>query len=144
MSATAVRTRALLDAGLASGGHQLARIDNDRAARRLALRLLPRALKQRFDATAAAGLDATIELRILASPGGGERRFTLRITDGELTVAREASAAAQAWLAASLADMILVVTGSVPWTAQLAAGKFELGGDPFVALRVPGLMNFRG
>jgi hypothetical protein len=136
------RARAAARALLAFGGPQAARIDNNRATRAVALRVLPLAVAQRFDASMARDLDVVLELRIFASPGGGEVRYGLWVSHGALTIRRGAPNDARAWVGGALGDLILVVAGSVPWTEMLATGRLQLGGDPFMALRVPGLLSF--
>ncbi len=128
-------------AALAAGGQRAARIDNHPRSRQFALAALPQVIARRFDAEAARGLHATLEVRIAASPGGEEVRYTARIDDGTLDFRRGAAPDARAWFGGSLADLILVVSGSEPWTALMAQGRLELGGDPFTALRVPGLFR---
>ena len=40
-------------------------------------------------------------------------------------------------------DLLRLAVGSVGWPQLLAAGRLELTGDPFLALRFPGLFRLR-
>jgi predicted lipid carrier protein YhbT len=125
-----------------SSGSFAARADNMKLSRRVAVRLLPKLLVRRFVSEKADGLEAVIELRVNESKGGPELRFTMAIKDNQLAVTRGAAPEARAWLSGGLNDFVLIASGATPWTELLAAGRLELGGDPFTALRVPVLLNF--
>lgn len=127
---------------LATGGGVAARLDRNRLTRQAALRALPPLVEQLFDSRYAEGLDTTIELRVLASLGGPQVDFAMRFKDGELVVTRGSAPDAKAWFGGRLSDMIRVASGNADWKDVLSSGRFELGGDPFVALRVPLLFGF--
>jgi predicted lipid carrier protein YhbT len=125
-----------------TGGRLAARSDNHSLPRRLALKAVPRVLAKRLVPEHAAGLQTLVELRVNASRGGEEVRFALQFSDGAMTVTRRAAPEASAWLGGSLSDLVLITSGARSWTELLAAGRLELGGDPFTALRVPVLLAF--
>jgi hypothetical protein len=117
----------------------LARRDRGRLAHALILRLLPRAIARRFDGDAASGLDATLELAIRhdARPAS----YALAIADARCTVSREAPARADARARIGADDLILLAGGAVTWPQLLSSGRFELTGDPFMALRFASLFR---
>jgi hypothetical protein len=120
-------------------GRQLARLDRARVIHWLILRLLPRAIARRFDPAAAHDLDATLALSI---------RHPVRPASYELAIAgarcavrsgAPATAAARATMGAD--DLILLASGAVSWPELLSGGRFELAGDPFLALRFASLFR---
>jgi hypothetical protein len=90
-----------------------------------------------FDRHAARDLTATFAIRV----GIGRRRrsFGVRVENGRLMRAAPSEAAATVTVAAR--DMLRLATGSVGWPQLLASGRLELAGDPFLALRFPGLFR---
>jgi hypothetical protein len=111
----------------------LARRDRGPVMHRLILAVLPRAIAHRFDAAAADDLDATLELSIRheSRPAG----FALAITDARCTVRRGSPAHAHARASIGADDLILLAAGAATWPQLLSSGRFELTGDPFLALR---------
>ncbi len=105
------------------------------------VRALPRAITRRFDAAAADDLRATIELAVRDPGDGPPRYFTLRIADNRCQVrpGPEPQASARALLSAD--DLIALVRGKVTWPQLISGGRFELSGDPFVALRFASLFH---
>ncbi|MBO0768599.1 MAG: SCP2 sterol-binding domain-containing protein [Solirubrobacterales bacterium] len=136
-----VRVNPVLSATIVRGGRIAAHVDNNPATRRAALRALPAVLRQRFDAQAAGDLNAVVELRVSASEGGPEARFRLEIADGELHVTRTSAPEAQAWLSASLGDMIRIVSGNEGLWELLSQKRLDFGGEPFTALRMPAVLR---
>jgi hypothetical protein len=90
-----------------------------------------------FDRQAARDLTATFAIRV----GIGRRRrsFGLRVQNGRLMRAAPSEAAATVTVAAR--DIVRLATGTVGWPQLLASGRLELAGDPFLALRFPGLFK---
>ena len=105
---------------------------------------MPRAIAARFDPDAAGDLEALFELCV-RDPGGGEPdRFWLTVGEGRCEVspvspsqAGGCSARPGASVTVGAGDMIRMVTGAAGWPALLSAGRLELAGDPFLALRFP-------
>jgi hypothetical protein len=106
------------------------------ASNRAVVAALPAGIGRRFDPAAAGDLDATLELRL------GTARFAVRVAGGRCTVERRPAPEAGAYVAISPGDLVRLVTGTVPWPVLLASRRLELGGDPFLALRFPGLFGF--
>jgi SCP-2 sterol transfer family protein len=117
----------------------LARRDRGRLVHRMVLALLPWAIARRFDPAAARGLEATLELAIRhhARPA----RYALAIASGRCSVGTGAPARAGARAAIGADDLILLAGGAVTWPQLLSSGRFELTGDPFLALRFAGLFR---
>jgi len=95
----------------------------------------------RFDPAHAAGLNATLALRVRIL--GGRRTLLLRVWvhDGRCEVTPGSSPDAGAQVAIGLLDMIRVALRLVAWPALLSSGRLELTGDPFLALRFPTLFR---
>jgi hypothetical protein len=132
------RARAVLSAG----GTRIARVDEHALTRRTALRSLPRVLESRIVPAAAADLDCVYELRVTASAGGPERRFTLTVADGRGRVQSRPAPEADAWVALSLADMIRLVSGAAQLWPLVAEHRVSLGGEIFTVMRFPRLLGF--
>ncbi|HWF54235.1 MAG TPA: SCP2 sterol-binding domain-containing protein [Solirubrobacteraceae bacterium] len=132
-----VRARTLL----ARGGERAAELSGRPATHRLFLRAVPAAMRQRFDADSARGLDTVLELRIRDPAGGAATPFTLAISNGSCTITRGGNGAARAGIELGSDDMIRLVSGGVGWPKLLAAGRLALSGDPFLGLRVPNLFR---
>jgi hypothetical protein len=128
----------VIAAGLAE---RAARLDRRRAAHRLILGALPLAIAQRFDPSAGGDLAATLELDIRDPDGGPPARFALMISDGRCTVRRGAAPAAVARALIGADDLIRLAGGVATWPELIAAGRFELSGDPFMALRFASLFR---
>jgi hypothetical protein len=88
-----------------------------------------------FDADKADGIDARIELRVAIR--GRLAFLTLAIADRRcgVRVGRAPDSSAAAMI--GLADLIRLVIGDVGWPQLLSNGRFQLSGDPFLALRLP-------
>lgn len=113
----------------------------NRLAHAVVLRALPRAIGMRFDASAADDLDATIELAIRDPADRPPRCFALAITNNRCAVRSgpEPRAGARALVGAD--DLIALVRGTVTWPELISSGRFELSGDPFLALRFASLFR---
>jgi hypothetical protein len=117
----------------------LARRDRGRGGHWVILRLLPRAIALRFDATAAHDLEATLELAIRHESRPAS--YALAIADARCAVSPGAPAQAGARATIGADDLILLAGGAVTWPQLLSNGRFELTGDPFLALRFAGLFR---
>ena len=94
-----------------------------------------------FDAGQAEGIDASIELRL--GIRGRLAFLTLRIADHTCTVLPGPAADASAAAMIGLADLIRLVIGDIGWPQLLSQGRFQLSGDPFLALRLPVVFRLR-
>jgi hypothetical protein len=105
----------------------------------LILAMLPKAIARRFDAAAAHDLDATLELAIRhdARPAS----YALAIAGARCSVRSGAPAQANARAAIGADDLILLAGGVVTWPQLLSNGRFQLTGDPFLALRFASLFR---
>jgi ubiquinone biosynthesis protein UbiJ len=92
-----------------------------------------------FDRQAARDLSATFALRVRL--GRRAVSFGLHVDQGRLHVARGAPADAGAAVTMHAHDLLRLATGAVGWPQLLATGRLELTGDPFRALRFPGLFR---
>jgi hypothetical protein len=106
---------------------------------RLILALLPRAIAVRFDPTAAQDLDATLELTVRHPERPAS--YALAIAEARCSVRRGRPAGAGARASIGAEDLILLAGGAVTWPQLLCSGRFELSGDPFLALRFAGLFR---
>jgi hypothetical protein len=117
----------------------LARRDRGRLAHWLILTLLPRAIARRFDAAAAHDLDATLELAIRHDSRPAS--YALAIAGASCSVSSGAPAQANATASIGADDLILLAGGAVTWPQLLSSGRFQLTGDPFLALRFASLFR---
>ncbi len=117
----------------------LAGRDRGPLAHRLILAMLPRAIARRFDAAAADDLDATLELSIRHESRPAS--YALAIAGARCTVQRGAPERAHARARIGADDLILLAGGAVTWPQLLSSGRFELTGDPFLALRFASLFR---
>lgn len=92
-----------------------------------------------FDRKSAGDLSATFALRVLT--GRRPLSFGLHIEQGRMRLSRGAPRDPGATVTAHARDLLRLVSGSVGWPQLLAAGRLELTGDPFLALRFPGLFR---
>jgi hypothetical protein len=117
----------------------LARRDRGPVMHRLILAVLPRAIAHRFDAVAAGDLDATLELSIRHDSRPAS--LTLAITEARCSVRPGSPAHAHARASVGADDLILLAGGAATWPQLLSSGRFELTGDPFLALRFASLFR---
>jgi hypothetical protein len=117
----------------------LARRDRGAVAHRLILALLPRAIARRFDAAAAHDLDATLELAIRHD--SRPATYALAIAGAQCAVHPGPAAGAHARATIGADDLILLAGGAITWPQLLSSGRFELTGDPFLALRFASLFR---
>jgi hypothetical protein len=117
----------------------LARRDYGRIVHGLILALLPQAIARRFDAAAAHDLEATLELAIRHHSRPAS--YALAIAGAHCSVRPGAPPRPQARATIGADDLILLAGGAVTWPQLLSSGRFELTGDPFLALRFAGLFR---
>lgn len=115
------------------GGERLA----ESAPRRAVLAFIPAGVGRRFDPGAAAGLDATFELRV------DGQAFAVRITEQRCVVTPGPATDPGATVIVGGDDLIRLASGAAAWPALLSCGRMELSGDPFLALRFPSLFGLR-
>ncbi len=123
------------------GGERVAGLNGRPVPHRVILRALPYAISRRFDPAAAGDLQAVFELCVTDPRGHGPARYELRIGDGQCQVKPGAAAEAGATATLGADDLIRMVSGAISFPELLASGRMELGGDPFLALRFPGLFR---
>lgn len=117
----------------------LARRDRGRLAHWFILTLLPRAIARRFDAAAAQDLDATLELAIRHDSRPAS--YALAITGAQCSVRPGPPDRANARATIGADDLIRLAGGAVTWPQLLSSGRFQLTGDPFLALRFASLFR---
>ena len=123
------------------GGSRVAELDRRPVSHRLILLALPRAITARFDPAAAGELEAAFELRVRDPRGGEPARFALSVADGHCEVRPGAASDAGATVTVGGDDLIRMASGVAGWPELLSAGRLELAGDPFLALRFPVLFR---
>jgi hypothetical protein len=102
---------------------------------------MPRAVARRFDPDAAQDLEATLQLTI-SDPGGREpAHFCLDIAGSTCSVTRGPAERPGARAVIRSDDLILLASGAASWPELLSSGRFELNGDPFLALRFAALFK---
>ena len=116
-------------------GQRLATLSRGRLAHRLLLRTLAPAIRTRFDPIAARDLEATLELAIRDPRGRPDARYELTIAEARCRVRAGAPVRPAARATIGGDDLILLASGAVGWPELLSSGRFELTGDPFLALR---------
>jgi len=119
---------------------QIARLDRIGCFHRIVLWVLPRAIAGRFVAPQDP-LAAVLELAVADPRGGAPARFSLAVADGACRVSAGAAdrPAARARIASD--DLIRLAGGAASWPELLSSGRFELSGDPFLALRFAALFR---
>jgi hypothetical protein len=102
-------------------------------------RVLAVAIPLRFDPDQAAGIDATLELRV--GIRGRLAVLTIAVADCRCVVRPGPSPQAAAAATVGLSNLIRMVIGDVGWPQLLSRGSLQFSGDPFLALRVPALFR---
>lgn len=126
---------------LSRGGERVAALDRRRVPHRTILLALPRAIGLRFDAANAGDLEAVFELRVRDPGGRAPARFALAIARGTCTVRPGAARSPGAVAEVGADDIVRLASGGVGWPELLSDGRLTLAGDPFLALRFPGLFQ---
>jgi hypothetical protein len=93
----------------------------------------------RFDRQAARDLTATFALRVRV--GRRPLCFGLHVEQGRMRLSRGAPPDPGATVTVQMRDLLGLASGALGWPQLLAAGRLELTGDPFLALRFPGLFR---
>jgi hypothetical protein len=96
-----------------------------------------------FDRNSARGLTAVLELRVRVLPRRQGTPVTLRIDDGRLSIRPGAAQTPGAVASIRLVDLLRLGIGATAWPQLMAAGRLQLSGDPFLALRFPSLFRLR-
>jgi SCP-2 sterol transfer family len=122
-------------------GQRLIALDRRRSVHWVLVRVLSRAIARRFDPSAAHDLDATLELALRDPHGRATTRYEVRICDGCCAVRAGAPDSAGARASIGSDDLIMLASGAVAWPELFSSGRFELTGDPFLALRFAGLFR---
>jgi hypothetical protein len=122
-------------------GERLILLDRAALVHWALLTALSRAIAMRFDPAAAEGLDARLELALRDPHGRPEARYGLEICGGRCSVRRGEVARAGARAAIGSDDLIKLATGAIAWPELFSSGRFELTGDPFLALRFASLFR---
>jgi hypothetical protein len=104
-------------------------------------RAIRMAIPCRFDPGQADSLSATFELRVRDRPRRPPLCFSLAIEERRCAVHPGAPGTAAAAATIWLSDLIRLVLGRVGWPELMSTGRFELAGDPFLALRLPALFR---
>jgi SCP-2 sterol transfer family len=120
---------------------RLARLDRRRTAHWVVLRAIPRAINMRFDPAAAAGLEATFQLTIRDPGDRPPAHFRVAIADATCSVQRGVPEQPGARAVVGSDDLILLASGAASWPELMSSGRFELSGDPFLALRFASLFR---
>jgi alkyl sulfatase BDS1-like metallo-beta-lactamase superfamily hydrolase len=122
-------------------GERVVALDRRAFVHRLLVRALARAIRLRFDPAAADGLDATLELALRDPHGRPSARYAVRIAESRCTI--QAGAPTQAGARATIGsdDLIRLASGGATWPELFSSGRFELTGDPFLALRFASLFR---
>ncbi len=118
----------------------VARLDRRRPVHWIVLRVLPRAIAMRFDPPTDQ-LEATLELAIRDPHGRPAARFELAIAGQSCSVRAGAAQRPGARATVGSDDLILLASGAASWPELLSSGRFDLSGDPFLALRFASLFK---
>jgi hypothetical protein len=122
---------------IAKGGEAVARLEQRPLFYRAVLRAIPLAITRRFDAEAAADLDALFELRIRDPRGHEPGRFTIKIHDGRCEVRRGGAGEGVTAVTVAAGDLVRLGSAAMGWPELLSSGRLELSGNPFEALIFP-------
>jgi hypothetical protein len=107
----------------------------------IVVRCLPPFIRMRFDPASAKDLEAVFELAIRDPRGHEPRSFELTIRDQACAIRSRAPEQPGARALVGSDDLILLVAGAASWPELLSSGRFELTGDPFLALRFASLFR---
>ena len=112
--------------------------------RRGAVWTIMHGLPVRFDGEAARDLDTVIEVRIRAAAaanGVPPDCYELAIAHGRCRVRHRPSPRAAVTVTVGGADLVRLAARTAAWPQLLGAGRLQLAGDPFLALRFPTLFR---
>ena len=122
-------------------GQRLIALDRYSLVHWMLVRFVSRAIALRFSPSAAGDLDATLELALRDPHGRPTTRYEVRISGGRCTVRPGAPHGAGARASIGSDDLIMLASGAVAWPELFSSGRFELTGDPFLALRFASLFR---
>ena len=122
-------------------GERVIALDRHPVVHWVLVRVLSRAIALRFDASAARDLEATLELSLRDPHGRPTARYAVQIGQGRCAVRPGAPDSAGARASIGSDDLILLASGAVGWPELFSSGRFELTGDPFLALRFASLVR---
>jgi SCP-2 sterol transfer family len=122
-------------------GERLIALDRHPVVHRVLVRALSRAIALRFDPSAARDLEATLELALRDPHGRPTARYAVQICQGRCAVRPGAPDSAGARASIGSDDLILLASGGIGWPELFSSGRFELTGDPFLALRFASLFR---
>jgi hypothetical protein len=94
-----------------------------------------------FDRQSADGLTAVLELRVRVLPRRRGTPMSLLIDDGRLRIRPGAPTSPGATATVGALDLLRLGVGATAWPQLMAAGRLQLSGDPFLALRLPTLFR---
>jgi hypothetical protein len=86
-------------------------------------------------------LEATLQLTIRHPRGREPAHFALVIADAGCSVRSGPAELAAARAVVCSDDLIMLASGAASWPQLLSSGRFELSGDPFLALRFAALFK---
>ena len=98
-------------------------------------------LPQALDASAAQGVDATIQFDLSGEQGG---QWHLRIGGGKATVEQGTAAAPNLTISASAEDYLAVLEGSLNPQLAFMNGRLRFAGDLGLAMQMQGLFKRPG
>lgn len=105
----------------------------------LVAHMIARLLPGRFERDGARDLDATFALRVTV--GRRAAPVTVRIDPAGCAAKAGLSGPVNATAGLTLADLLRVALGRASWPELIAGGRLSMQGDPFLALRLPGLFR---
>jgi putative sterol carrier protein len=100
-----------------------------------------RTMRRRFDPDQARGIDAVVEFRIRRSRGGRVDRFQVVIADGRCTTASAGGGVPTVTLDMGAVTFLRLVSGADGALRLVLRGRLRVGGDLFLAARLPQLLN---
>jgi hypothetical protein len=96
-----------------------------------------------FDPSRAEGLDASFELRIRDPAGGDPDVSSVIVSEGTCRIVprrtrpTQRHPAPRVIVTAGADDLVRMASGDIGWPQLVSAGRMELWGDPYLALRFP-------
>ena len=100
-----------------------------------------RTMRRRFAADQASGVDAVVEFRIRRSRSARIDRFQVAIAGGRCTTTRGGERIPTVTLDMGSASFLRLVGGVDGATKLVLLGRLRVRGDPFLAARLPKLLN---
>ena len=128
---------------LRRGGALAARLDRFPRAHAALLLSIYVIIPLLFDPRRAEGLDASFELRIRDPAGGDPDVSSVIVSDGTCRIVPRRARPTQRYspprviVTAGADDLVRMASGDIGWPQLVSAGRMELWGDPYLALRFP-------